>query len=321
MKELIVNKNDTNQRIDKYLKKILVHAPASMIYKMLRKKDVKVNGKKVDGKYIVQINDVVSLFLHDDKFLEYTKEKTIYELNIEFDVLYEDDNILVVNKPVGLLVHEDSNESINTLANQVICYLYNNGELDLSRENSFMPGPVHRLDRNTSGIVIFGKTLGALQVLNEMIKQRHCIEKKYRTIVLGRIDKELLLENHIVKLENEARVKLVSKNHPGSLMMKTIVKPISMFNGYSEVEVQLITGRMHQIRIHMSSIDHPIIGDAKYGDFKMNTLIQKKTGLRHQLLHAYHIKFIKPLGNLQYLQGKVIECSVPKEYKKIKEIL
>ncbi len=321
MKDLKVHQNDANQRIDKYLKKILVHAPSSMLYKMLRKKDIKVNGKKIDGKYIVKENDIVSLFLHDDKFLEYTKEKTVYDLEITFDVLYEDDQILVVNKPAGLLVHEDINESVNTLSNQVLCYLDKKDELDLRRENSFLPGPVHRLDRNTSGIVIFGKTLDAIQTLNEMIKQRHCIEKKYRTIVLGKIDKEQYLENHIVKLADEARVKLVKSNHPGALIMKTVVKPISSNNKYSEIEVSLITGRMHQIRIHLASINHPIIGDSKYGDFKANTDIQKQTGLKHQLLHACSITFVKPLGKLGYLKDKEIISELPKQYKKIKEMM
>lgn len=321
MKKLIVQSNDANQRIDKYLKKILANAPSSLIYKMLRKKDIKVNGTRINEKYIVQLGDEVDLFLHEDKFLEYTKQKEVQDIQIEFEVLYEDDQILVVYKPVGLLVHEDINESLNTLSNQVLAYLNKNGELDLSRENSFMPGPVHRLDRNTSGIVIFGKTLDALQTLNEMVKQRHCIDKEYCTIVKGHVKKAATLENYIIKLKDESRVKLVSKDTPGALSMKTIIEPGKSNYEYSEVFVKLVTGRTHQIRIHLSSIGHPIIGDRKYGDFQLNRELTKTLQLNHQLLHAYSITFVKPLGKLKYLQDKKIICPIPKQYKKIKETL
>ncbi|WP_249030525.1 RluA family pseudouridine synthase [Tannockella kyphosi] len=318
MKKLIVQENDANQRIDKYLKKILENAPSSLIYKMLRKKDIKVNGSRINEKYIVQLNDEVSLFLHEDKFLEYTKQKEVKDIEISFEVLYEDDQILVVNKSAGLLVHEDINESLNTLSNQVLAYLNKKGELDLSRENSFMPGPVHRLDRNTSGIVIFGKTLDALQTLNEMVKQRHCIDKEYCTIVKGYLKQEALLEDYIVKIKDESRVKLVNKDTPGALSMKTIIKPAKSNYEYTEVFVKLITGRTHQIRIHLSSIGHPIIGDRKYGDFQLNRELTKTLQLSHQLLHAYSITFVKPFGKLSYLQDKKIICPVPKMYQNIK---
>ena len=161
--------NDANQRIDKYLKKLLVNAPVNFIYRMFRKKDIKVNGKRVDEKYILKVNDVIEMFLYENKFQEFTATKNIYDVAKTFKVLYEDKHVLIVYKPAGLLVHEDANESVNTLTNQVLSYLAKKNELDLGRENTFMPGPVHRLDRNTSGIVIFGKTLAALQDLNEMI--------------------------------------------------------------------------------------------------------------------------------------------------------
>lgn len=319
MKKMIIGKNDANQRIDKYLKKILVNAPTNYLYKMFRNKDIKVNGIRVNQNYMLEDQDIVEMFLHEDKYLEFSAEKTIYDLKKQFTVLYEDKQILVVNKPTGLLVHEDINEQVNTLSNQVLSYLSNNGEYDTSRNSSFIPGPVHRLDRNTSGIVIFGKTLDALQTLNEMIKQRHCIEKSYLTIVKGRLVKKRELTGYIVKCLDEAKVKLVKKDHPGALMMKTIVKPVNYNENYSLVEVQLVTGRMHQIRIHLSSIDHPIIGDKKYGDFNLNKIIKKQFNLNHQLLHAYKIKFVKPLGNLSYLEGKEIISELDENFNKIKK--
>lgn len=321
MKKIQITENDANQRIDKYIKKLLVNAPTNFIYKMFRKKDIKVNGKKVNEKYILKNNDVVEMFLYEDKFKEFTAAKDIYNVKKTFKVLYEDNHVLIVYKPAGLLVHEDKNESVNTLTNQVLSYLANKNELDLSRENTFMPGPVHRLDRNTSGIVIFGKTLGALQVLNEMIKQRHCIEKSYLTICKGKVNQKRNLKGYIVKLDDQAQVKLVSKDYPGALTMETIVKPVKYNNDYSKVEVTLVTGRMHQIRVHLSSIDHPIIGDRKYGDFELNKFVKKEFGLNHQLLHAYKIRFVKSFGILAYLQDKEIVCPVPKLFEKIENRL
>lgn len=321
MKKLRISENDANQRIDKYLKKLLVNAPNNFIYKMFRKKDIKVNGKRVNENYILALNDEVEMFLYDDKFKEFTETKRIVRVTKTFSVLYEDKHVLIVYKPAGLLVHEDANEQVNTLTNQVLSYLSEKKELDLSRENSFIPGPVHRLDRNTSGIVIFGKTLAALQNLNEMIKQRHCIEKSYLTICKGCLNQKKHLTGYIVKLENQAQVKLVKKDYPGALTMETIVKPVKWNNDFSLVEVVLVTGRMHQIRVHLSSIGHPIIGDRKYGDFNLNKTIKKQFGLNNQLLHAYKIRFVKTFGVLDYLQDREIICPVSPLFEKIEKSL
>ncbi|MEG0366914.1 MAG: RluA family pseudouridine synthase [Coprobacillus sp.] len=317
MKMLIIDENNENQRIDKYLKKLLCNAPSQLIYKMLRKKDVKVNGVKVKENYILQFNDQVELFLYEDKFNEYTQAQTIFDLPIEFKVLYEDEHILVVDKPAGLLIHEDINEDMNTLSNQVLTYLYNKGEYNPDESLSFTPGPVHRLDRNTSGIVIFGKTLRALQDLNEMMKKRHCIEKTYMTICKGYMPSQELI-GYMKKDGDQSLVKIVSKNTPGALTMHTIVENIQSNQDYSLLKVKLITGRTHQIRIHLSSVQHPLIGDSKYGDFELNKYMKKKYRLNHQFLHAYQIQFVKPIGCLKYLQDKIIVCNLPDNLLKIK---
>ncbi len=317
MKTLIIDENHANQRIDKYLKKLLCQAPEQMIYKMLRKKDVKVNGIRVKENYILKENDEVSLFLYEDRFLEYTKPQTIYELKIEFDVLYEDDKILIVNKPAGLLIHEDINEDMNTLSNQVLTYLYQKGEYNPYESLGFVPGPVHRLDRNTSGIVIFGKTMRALQDLNEMMKKRHCIEKTYLTICKGHMKSQELI-GYMKKESDQSLVKVVSKNTPNALMMHTLVENIKSNQNYSLLRVKLITGRTHQIRVHLASVGHPVIGDSKYGDFELNKVIKKDYHLNHQFLHAYQIQFIKPIGCLKYLQDKKIICPLPFLLEKIK---
>ena len=321
MKKLVIKENDANQRIDKYLKKLLCNASSNFIYKMFRKKDIKINGTRVNEKYILQNGDVLEMFLYEDKFNELTKEKDIYDLKREFKVLYEDQNILVVDKPVGLLVHGDANENVNTLSHQVLSYLKEKGELDVTRESTFMPGPAHRLDRNTSGIVIFGKTLAAMQDLNEMIKKRHHIEKSYLTICGGKLTKKQELIGYVKKVTNEDRVQFVKKDDKDALMMKTIVNPLKYTNDYSLVEVKIITGRMHQIRIHLASINHPVIGDRKYGDFSLNKVVRQKYGLNNQLLHAYKIKFVDPFGSLSYLKDKEIICPKPKLFTKIEKSL
>ena len=317
MKRIIIDQNHANQRIDKYLKKLLCQAPSQLIYKMLRKKDVKVNGVKVKENYILKENDEVSLFLYEDKFKEYTKPQTIFDLKIDFDVLYEDEHILVVNKPAGLLVHEDINETMNTLSNQVLTYLYNKGEYNPEQSLGFVPGPVHRLDRNTSGIVIFGKSMKALQDLNEMMKKRHCIDKTYLTICKGYMASDELV-GYVKKDSDQSLMRIVSPNTEGALKMHTIVESLKATSSFSLLKVKLITGRTHQIRIHLSSVNHPIIGDSKYGDFELNKMIKKQYHLDHQFLHAYQIQFVKPIGCLKYLQDKTITSPLPKNLEKIK---
>ena len=238
MKTLRIDENYENQRIDKYLKKLLSQAPPQMIYKMLRKKDVKVNGVKVKENYILKKGDLVELFLYEDRFLELTQPQSIFDLPITFDVLYEDDNVLIVNKPAGLLVHEDIHEDVNTLSNQVLTYLYQKGEYDPNQTLGFTPGPVHRLDRNTSGIVIFGKTMRALQDLNEMMKKRHCIDKTYLTICKGYMPSGELI-GYMKKDSDRSLARMVSPSTEGALKMHTIVENIQSNQKYSLLKINI----------------------------------------------------------------------------------
>ncbi|MDD8049545.1 MAG: RluA family pseudouridine synthase [Thomasclavelia sp.] len=319
MKEIIISENDSNQRIDKFLKKLLVNASNSFIYKMLRKKDIKINGKKVDAKYIVQPGDKLSMFLYDDMFEKLTSKDEIVHVKQTFELIYEDDNILIVNKPAGLLVHEDINESRNTLSNQVLTYLDLKGELN--KEDGFIPGPVHRLDRNTSGLVIFAKNFLSSQTLSTMIKERHHLEKSYKCIVVGNLSETKTLTGYIKKLNDESRVVFVKKEDPKALKMITKYNSLIATKDYSLLEVTLVTGRTHQIRIHLSSINHPIIGDRKYGDFKVNKLLKERYNLSHQLLHAYKIKFKEMEYPLEYLNDKTFICEEDKMFKNIKKKL
>ncbi|MGX8680319.1 MAG: RluA family pseudouridine synthase [bacterium] len=318
MKTFIIDAAHENQRIDKYLKKLLSRAPASLIYKMLRKKDVKVNGKRVKENYIVKRDDVVELFLYEDQFAKYSEPVSIYDLPVTFSVVYEDEHILIVNKPAGLLVHEDSREEFNTLSNQVLTYLYNQGSYDPEDTLGFVPGPVHRLDRNTSGLVIFGKDMRALQDLNEMMKKRHCITKKYLTIVKGRVDERHLLD-YVKKDEKEGRMYLVSPQTPGALKMETYVRPIKTTKEMSLVEVEIITGRTHQIRVHLAAIHHPVMGDRKYGDYQWNQQVKKAFHLNHQFLHAHSLTFTKPFGSLSYLAQRTFQAPLPVDLERIEK--
>ncbi|MEE0967027.1 MAG: RluA family pseudouridine synthase [Bacilli bacterium] len=317
MKEFVIDKNHENQRIDKYLKKLLSRASTTLIYKMIRKKDIKVNGVKVKENYILKKGDIVSMFLYEDRFKELSEPLTLYDLKIEFDVIYEDEKILIVNKPAGLLVHEDENESINTLANQVLNYLYQKGEYDPVEDIGFVPGPVHRLDRNTSGLVVFGKTMKSLQDLNEMMKKRHCIDKTYLTICKGYMDSCEMVD-YVKKDADNKMMRIVSKDSDGALKMHTIVEKVKSKNNMTLLKVKLVTGRTHQIRIHLSSHNHPIIGDSKYGDFEFNKMIKKDYHLDHQFLHAYSLTFTKPIGSVKYLEGKTFITPLPKKLNQIK---
>ena len=168
-----------------------------------------------------------------------------------------------------------------------------------------------------NGIVIFGKTLRALQDLNEMMKKRHCIEKTYLTICKGYMS-SIDLVGYMKKDGDQSLVKVVTQNTPGALMMHTLVENIEFYQGFSLLKVKLVTGRTHQIRVHLASVGHPIIGDSKYGDFELNREMKKKYHLQHQFLHAYTIKFVKPIGCLKYLQNQVMMCPLPQNLQDIK---
>lgn len=321
MHKIFIDVNSDGQRADKFLRKYLPLAPQNLIYKLFRKKDVKLNGQRIDASVKIHAGDVMEIFLYEDRVRAFQEEVEVSSLPIEFEVVYEDEQILVVNKPAGLILHEDDKEKRNTLANQVLAYLYEKGSYDPEHAQGFVPGPVHRLDRNTSGLVIFGKTFQALKDLNEMIRLRHCIEKKYLTILVGKITENQHLIGYMKKDEKQQTCYMVSKQTPGALTMETYLT-VREFNArYTLAEVRLVTGRAHQIRLHCASIHHPVIGDRKYGDFKINQEMRTRFHLNHQLLHAYHLHFNKTIGSLRYLEGMTIEARPPKDFMSIKKDL
>ena len=315
----IIKKEDGNRRIDKFIKKMLFDAPASFIYKMIRKKDVKVNNKRVDINYIIQEGDKVDIYITDAYLKKFKEEKIIKNSNINLNIIYEDNNILVIDKPKGILVHNGDKKK-PTLQDYVISYLVNKNEYDPNNPTNFTPSPAHRLDRNTSGIIIFGKNENTIQELQNLFEEHNQIEKRYLALVKGIINKEGIIKNYLLKDEKTSTVYITNKNKGKYACTEYKLKE-NINNKYSLVDVNLLTGRTHQIRVHMASINHPIIGDAKYGDFDLNKFFKKEFNLNNQFLHAYYFKFKELSNNLSYLSNKEFVSQLNSYYKDIIEKL
>ena len=298
MKEFIIQKNEENQRFDKYLKKLLPNATTSFLYKMMRKKNIVINKKKVEGNEKLKVGDVVSIFLSDETFdkfhmdLETLKKEydALKSLNLKgLKIIYEDSEMIVADKPYNMLSQKASDKDLS--ANEYLLgYMINNGELSFEEFQTFKPSVVNRLDRNTTGLLLFGKTLNALQQLGEGIRERS-IEKYYRAIVAGEFKEELQLKGYLLKDEKTNKVSYHKEQVEGSDYIETGVKPVLCKNGLTLVEIHLITGKTHQIRLHLSTIGHPILGDMKYGDEKVNKKYYESHKVNHQLLHAYRLEF------------------------------
>ncbi len=316
-----ITANEANQRIDKFLKRVLKEAPLSFIYKMFRKKDVKVNGVKAKIDYILKENDDVSIYLKDDLINKFHQEALLRPVKPNFTILYEDDKILVADKPRGLLIHGDNDDEKRiTLQNMVLNYLSKKGEWDPNNITGFIPSPAHRLDRNTSGIVIFGKTLPSLQVLQDLFRERTKIRKKYLLLVRGITPKNGEINLPLIK-DSKLKLVKVGKIEKGAKPAKTIYTRIKTFScGYSLVEAELLTGRTHQLRVHFANISHPIVGDSKYGDFEVNDFFERMYGFKNQFLHASYFEFLDDIPSpLNYLSNHSFSSKLPKKEEEILE--
>ncbi len=309
MRTLEIKKNDANQRLDKFLQKRFSTMPKAMVYMYLRKKCVKVNGKKCDAAYKLCEGDVLTLFIKDE-FFEATKEKNYEFLKApnKLDIVYEDENIMLLDKKPGVIVHQDKSYHFDSLVARVQHYLYDKGEYDPEKENAFSPALVNRIDRNTGGIVIAAKNAEALRVLNQKIKSRE-VQKFYLCLLCGKPKRdEDTLKAYMIKNESKNKVSVFSTEKDGSKEMITKYRVISSDGKYSLAEVELLTGRTHQIRAHMAYIGCPLAGDSKYGGNK-----KSPDGFRYQALYSYKIRFgfSGDAGILNYLKDK--EFSVDKK--------
>lgn len=305
MKTVIINKNDENQRLDKFLTKYFKNMPQSAIYKYIRKKRIKVNGKKCEISYRLKEGDELSLYINDE-FLESDVKisNSFLDITPDISILYEDENIILVDKKFGMVVHEDKNEQKNTLINHIKAYLYQKGEYNPKDEHSFAPSLCNRIDRNTGGIVIGAKNAEALKIINEKIKSRE-IKKFYLCLVVGHLNKKSdTLKGYLFKDSKKNTVFVYDTPKLGAKSILTKYTVLEERKNTSLVEVDLLTGRTHQIRAHFAHIKHPLLGDGKYGINEIN----KKFNLKHQLLYSYKIKFeFSDENKLSYLNKKSFE--------------
>lgn len=319
MREIVIRENEADQRLDRFLKKCLPEAPLGTIYKYLRTKKIKVNGKRAEQNYRLRIGDRVQIFLEGAPDV-LPEARVIIHYPPEFAVVYEDEQILVVGKPAGLLVHPDEAGPQNTLDQQVLSYLVQNGSYDPARERTFAPAPCNRLDRNTSGLVLFGKTYPALQALNAMIRGQ-MVEKYYLALVAGVMEGEQELKGYLRKDEQTNQVAILTHEAEGALPIHTRYRVLERYHKLTLVEVELITGRSHQIRAHLQSIGHGIVGDPKYGEDGWNRRARRDWGLKHQFLHAYRLRCGRPVAPLDYLAEREFMAPLPRDLAKIIEQL
>ncbi|MFT4143897.1 MAG: RluA family pseudouridine synthase [Mobilitalea sp.] len=331
MKQFIVQQNEAGQRLDKLLAKILNKAPKSFLYKMLRKKNITLNGKKADGAEKLNMDDLITLFLSDDTIAEFSEQfKTVSidttSVASNIHVIYEDEHVLFVNKPLGVLSQKAEKNDIS-MVEYIIAYLLSAKQITVENLKSFKPAICNRLDRNTSGILIAGKSLIGLQEMAKLLKDR-TLDKYYLCIVKGKVETKQRIEGYLTKDEMKNQVKIHQKQMEDTEYICTEYEPISFSKkpsidpeDYTLLQVKLITGRSHQIRAHLASIGHPILGDFKYGDKKTNQLFKNKYGLTHQLLHSYRMKLPKLEGELSYLSNKEFQAELPEIFSRIKKDL
>lgn len=321
MKELCIRANEAGQRLDKFLGKYMDQAPKGFLYKMLRKKNITLNGKKASGSEMLSEGDVVRLFLAEETIGKFSRiqkapvQSSEGRKSAKLDIIYEDKHTLFINKPVGMLSQKAKPEDVS-LVEHLTAYLLSSGQIKEEELRTFRPSVCNRLDRNTSGIVAAGKTLAALQELTEMFRER-TLKKYYLCLVKGTVTEKKRISGYLVKNEKTNTVSIQSEKSGGASLIETEYRPLAFGGDFTLLEVHLITGKTHQIRAHLASQGHPIAGDTKYGDRAVNERLKKEYGLKSQLLHSARLCMPECAGALAPLSGKVITAPVPVLFDKI----
>ena len=320
MKEIRIGENESGQRLDKFLLKYMSRAPKSFIYKMLRKKNITLNGKKAQGNEQLRQGDAVKLFLSDDTIGKFSETRTAGYAETELDILYEDKHTIFINKPAGMLSQKAVAEDVS-LVEHLIAYLLKTGQISEEALATFRPSVCNRLDRNTSGIVAAGKSLAALQQLSAMFRERS-LKKYYLCLVHGRVTEARRISGFLSKDERTNRVRVQRAGERRSpqkeeARIETEYRPLRSGDGVTLLEVHLITGKTHQIRAHLAAEGHPIIGDYKYGMRSVNDSFKREYGLSTQLLHSCRLCFPECTGALSELSGREITAPVPDLFRRI----
>lgn len=302
--------------MDRFLKKYLADATQGFIYKMIRKKNIKVNEKKAVPDMMLEEGDVVQLYLAEDTIEKFRGQRQHSRSRIDLDIVYEDENIVLINKPVGLLSHGTGEEFQDNVVDALVGYLIDNGDYVPRVEKTFTPSICNRLDRNTSGIIVGAKNYQSLQLMNQAIKEG-MVAKFYKTIVRGTIKKDFEHKAFLTKDEERNKVQISDDDSDGGKEIWTRFKVLKNSRDFTMLEVELITGRTHQIRSSLSSLGYPVIGDRKYGDRRINEEFKQEYDLTDQWLHGYRLIFDGLEEPLDYLNNKEFTADVGGLFKRI----
>lgn len=332
MQSFKIENNQAGQRLDKFLRKLMPGAGSGFLYKMLRKKNIVLNHKKAEGKEILAVGDTVDFFFSEDTFRLLTGSNAIlsdrgtkngkeaeeylqaYKTIKGVEILFQNENVLIVNKPAGILTQKADNRQFS-LNEWMIGYLLKQGNLTKETLKTFRPSVLNRLDRNTSGLVICGVSLLGSQLFSRLIQERS-IRKYYLTVVKGILREPAQIEGFLKKDESSNRVTVGKDAFKDAAAIQTAYKPLGSSREFTLLEVELITGKPHQIRAHLASIGHPVLGDTKYGESAFNRKYREKFGVGSQLLHAYRLEF-PVLPELSELSGKSITAPLPVAMKEV----
>lgn len=320
MREIRVGKNDSNQRLDRFLKKYMDEAGTGFIYKMLRKKNIKVNESKASPEMMIFEGDTIQLYLSDETIDKFIGTKEVRKSKLAPRIIYEDENLVLINKPAGILSHGAGEEFEENIVDSLITYLIQRGDYIPRIEKTFSPSICNRLDRNTSGVIIGAKNSEALRLVNKAIKEGS-VRKYYKTIVKGTIKEDFEHKGFLIKDEDRNLVDISDKQGERSKDVYTKFRVIMSKGGYSLLEVELITGRTHQIRSTLQTMGYPVIGDRKYGNSVVNDEFRKKYGLENQWLHGYRIVLDGLEEKLDYLNSREFIAEPDQLYVKIEQEL